>query len=392
MFLACLAFVLACHDDLPTQARPRRPVSFDLGAPDVPVAGCATLQVALTGGNGITVTPVTTPSCGPIIPVLDSTATYDPVTQTIRLPLALANTWTREVATPARIYAWNDSITITSPTGLVNDSSGNYLRLSNPDSTIGTTTGRFGGARLWRFDTLFATLPAPQLLAPGDTSRGRWIEIHVVSGSPTTFTIVLHAAAQNAHPVASTPPAGEPPGMTDDTNLVRNVPGLGPGLVVKNMLEVAFARTATQAQRQAAIDSVLGSVVGGRPIADNGEGFYIVRIPSDNAGAGLIPALEKLRRLPQVDLAVSIRLGVSPQGLKAHDGVGWQESAYSFVRGDTAGATWALKAINAPLAWGCATGDGAAGAIAIVDKYFVDATAQELNPTYAELHDKWGPG
>ena len=113
--------------------------------------------------------------------------------------------------------------------------------------------------------------------------------------------------------------------MTDDTNLVRNVPGLGPGLVVKNMLEVAFARTATQAQRQAAIDSVLGSVVGGRPIADNGDGFYIVRIPSDNAGAGLIPALEKLRRLPQVDLAVSIRLGVSPQGLKAHDGAGWQE-------------------------------------------------------------------
>jgi hypothetical protein len=267
------------------------------------------------------------PSCGPIVPVLDSTATYDPATQTIRLPIALANTWAREVETPARACAWNDSITITSPGGLVNDTSGNHLRLSNADSTIGATASRLVGARLRRFDKLLAPRARPAG-ARGRRHAGpatwglRWIEIHVVSGSPTAFTVVPHAAAENAHPISMAAPEGEPAGMYDDTNLIADVAGLGPGKVVKNIIDMVFVATATQAERQAAVDSINGVAVGGVQVAHNGDGFYLIRIPADSATA-IGAALQKLRALPQVQLAVPIRLGIRPDRLKPHDGAGW---------------------------------------------------------------------
>lgn len=150
MFIACvlLGFV-ACHDTLPVQPRVSHPAVLDRGAPDVPVQGCATFEVRLTGGNGIVVTSMSTPSCGPIIPVLDSAASYDPATRTIRLPVAISNTWTREVVAPARVYAWNDSITITAPSGLTDDAAGTHLRLANPDSIIDAGESSFADGRLW---------------------------------------------------------------------------------------------------------------------------------------------------------------------------------------------------------------------------------------------------
>ena len=100
LILACVvSSIVACHDQDVTgpSGAPIPPPSFSQGSPNVPVHGCAKWKVTLTGGSGITVTSVVIPSCGPLLPLLDAPATYDPVTKIISLTIADTNKWTREV-------------------------------------------------------------------------------------------------------------------------------------------------------------------------------------------------------------------------------------------------------------------------------------------------------
>lgn len=383
IILMCSAVaVIACRDiERPVQATSPSapPVSFSLGAPDVPVQGCAKWKITLTGGTGITTSVVSTPSCGPIPPVLSSAATYDPVTKIISLPMALKNAWTREVVAPARIYAWNDSIAITTPTGLTNGTAGTYVRLVQMDSTIASGAANLANARLWKYDTLLAAHATPQILNPTATSRSRPVTMQVVSGSPTVFTVLLRVQAQNNNVVSALPPAGRPAGLYDDTNVVVNNANLGAGRVVKNTIGVLFKRSATQAQRQAAVDSVQGIIVGGYPAFNNADGVYLVRVPIDGTGTLLAAAISKLQTLSQVDFADIVDINATYNGRKPGDGSGWESNQYSYKTSDVSGSTWPLKMINAPLAWGCDTGSTTASKIAVVDEYFF--SSDDINYT-----------
>ena len=390
LMLACVtAAVVSCHDQLPSGPKvlDPPPIEFSQGSPDVPVQGCAKWTVTLTGGSGITTAVASHPSCGPIVPALTSAATYDPVTKTISLPIAISNTWTREVVSPARVYAWNDSLVITTPTGLTNGTSGTYIRLTAMDSTIGSSAATFKNARLWRYDAILAPAGQPQTLLPSGGSTTRAIQMQVVSGSPMVFTVVLRVQAQNAHPVAMIPLLGKPPGTFADTNLILDAANFGPAKVVKNMVDLMFVRTATQAQRQAAIDSVLGVVVGGLKITSNGDGFYLVRLPT-STGAGLAAALIKLRSLTQVRVAEPIQFSGGNLGRIPKDGAGWQNGNYSYSALDRSGSTWALKAIRAPLAWGCDTGSSTNTKISFADDEFYSLPA-EISAWYATGVDLW---
>lgn len=377
MLLAICSTVaaLACRDQLPTQAQlPNVPrPSFSFGAPDIPVQGCAKWKVTLTGGSGITTTVVSTPSCGPIPPFLTAAATYDPVTKIISLPIALKNSWTREVVAPARVYAWNDSIAITAPAGLTNGTSGTYVRLVQMDSTIASGAANLANARLWKYDTLLAAHATPQILNPGVTGRSRNLTMQIVSGAPTVFTVLLRVQAQNAYPVSLVPPDSQPAALYADTNVVINNSYLG-GKAVKNTILVLFKVTATQAQRQAAIDSVKGVVVGGDQFLPNQDGYYLVRIANDASGSVMSAAITKLQTLTQVDFAGTVDLSESHEGREPNDGSGWLRAQYSYKSSDGVGDTWALKMINAPLAWGCDTGSVSASKIAVVDNFFFSST------------------
>lgn len=332
---------LACHDQLPTQAQtpgtPRPLVS--LGAPDVPVQGCAKWKVTLTGGSGISTAIVTTPTCGPIPPFLTAAATYDPVTKIISLPIALKNTWTREVVAPARVYAWNDSISITTPTGLTNGPGGTYVRLVQMDSTIAVGAANLANARLWKYDTLLAAHATPQILSPGVTGRTRNVTLQIVSGAPTVFTVLLRAQAQNAYPVSLIPPDSQPVGLYDDTNVVVNNAYLGVK-AVKNTILILFTATSTQAQRQAAIDSVKGIVVGGDQFLPNLDGNYLVRIQNDISGSAMATAITKLQALSQVDFVGTLDLMEGDRGRKPSDGSGWLKAQYSYKTSD---AYWPIS-------------------------------------------------
>lgn len=70
----------------------------------------------------------------------------------------------------------------------------------------------------------------------------------------------------------------------------------------RNILVVHFRRTATQAERQAALDLVSGTVVGGHS-GRTGNGFYIVRVADPGDGSRLVEASDQLDALPQVTSA-----------------------------------------------------------------------------------------
>jgi hypothetical protein len=70
----------------------------------------------------------------------------------------------------------------------------------------------------------------------------------------------------------------------------------------KSVVLVLFRASASQTQRQSAIDRVGGSVVGGiRGIEP--DGFYIVYIPQGGTSVALGKTIARLKKLPQVELA-----------------------------------------------------------------------------------------
>ena len=367
-FLACVvSAAVACNDrQLTGPAGPRvSPPALSQGSPDAPVQGCATWKVTLSGGSGITVTSVSKPSCGPIIPLLDSAATYNPATKTVSLPIADSNSWALRVTTPARGYAWNDSIIIATPGGLKNGTTGTYLRLVGMDSTIGANSASFKNARLWKYDTLLAAHGQTQVLGPAQKSRRRSIQIQVVTGTPTVFTVLVRVQAQNLYPVPITPPDSEPAWLSDDS--ARYHTGrFSNGFFSKYAVAVQFQPGVSQQSMQAAIDSVRGRVIGGYPL----QKLYIVQVPNptDTSGTVIQGVTTKLKSFPQVLSAIPfMAAGAGSSYLRPGDGASaWGKGAWGLNRDSTRGQTWALNVLNAPMAWGCDTGS-AKTPMAVVD-------------------------
>ncbi len=69
-----------------------------------------------------------------------------------------------------------------------------------------------------------------------------------------------------------------------------------------DVIVVTFKASATQVDRQAAIDAINGAVVGGQPMPP-GEGFYYVRLDARRRLEPLTNAVTKLWSLPQVAAA-----------------------------------------------------------------------------------------
>jgi hypothetical protein len=89
-----------------------------------------------------------------------------------------------------------------------------------------------------------------------------------------------------------------PAWIYDDSSIVR-VPDRRPDPFVKDLIAVLFAPSASQAQRQAAIDAVDGTVVGGARL--NGvDGLYLVSLPRDTTHSRLFQAMVTLKAMPGV--------------------------------------------------------------------------------------------
>lgn len=151
--------------------------------------GCATFEVRVTGRDRIEVAPTSRAACGPVHPVLAGTPTFDVVSRTVRLPVALENRGPAMLGVPAGVLGWEDSLVVVTAPGLAgNRYTGQYLSLANPDSTLPQ-----GG--LWRYDDRLSPAGQIQILQPGQQTGVRWIELSAHPGVET-FRVTLHAHAR----------------------------------------------------------------------------------------------------------------------------------------------------------------------------------------------------
>jgi hypothetical protein len=143
---------------------------------------------------------------------------------------------------------------------------------------------------------------------------------------------------------------------------------------VKNILVIQFQQGTTQAEREAAVDSVAGSVIGGQRY-DAGEGLYYLSVPDTTRGGALVAGATLLETLPQVGFA-SYDFAVDPGYLTPDDGPDW--NAWHLNRDTLTGSNWGLEAIFAPMAWGCETGNSSTR-VAVVDGFGLLAPPADLS-------------
>jgi hypothetical protein len=110
-------------------------------------------------------------------------------------------------------------------------------------------------------------------------------------------------AESNERPlVPAVPPDSLPPDLTDSTKWVTGGSYYS-GTILRDILIVRFRQGTSQAERQAAVDLVNGTVVGGRRFS-KADGLYLVRVPTDGTIEPLFEAIAALEALPQVSTAM----------------------------------------------------------------------------------------
>lgn len=144
-------------------------------------------------------------------------------------------------------------------------------------------------------------------------------------------------------------------------NTVLSHPRLS-GPYPRSLVLVGFQPGATREERQSAINTISGRVIGGL-----GQD-YVVVIPDSGTADPLWRAVDRIEGLPQVHHASPdiFTQGVGGAYLRPHDGPGWERTNWALVMDSAAGMNWAPEAVAAPFGWGCETGDTAA-TIAVVD-------------------------
>ena len=213
-----------------------------------------------------------------------------------------------------------DSTLIVSPPG---DTATHFFRnifaVKFDDSTSGTTVQAF-------FQTFGATI-----IAGGPAAR----EYYVRTGDPgPTWQAFdqLHAAMHTsvgvryAASVSFRGPIGvdasRAPGLAGEAVVPARPPDSIPSWLLadssiggdgyaKRLVEVLFLATASQAQRQAALRAIRGTVVGGLPLS-GGDGYYLVQVPANGIGDQVEEAIRCLMLLPVVQHAARQWRGTAP--------------------------------------------------------------------------------
>jgi hypothetical protein len=133
--------------------------------------------------------------------------------------------------------------------------------------------------------------------------------------------------------VPATAPNSRPSSFSEDSSLTTSE-----AVAVKRVLAVEFVAGATVAEKQAAIDSVRGSVIGGAPwITAPDQGTYFVLVPNATTVSSLEAAIAVLERQAKVRSA-HLLLKVVPQGRRPDAALMWKRADWpSILIGATAG-------------------------------------------------------
>jgi hypothetical protein len=270
------------------------------------VRGCESFRVEVDEAKAVRASIVPGSYCGPIVPVLAEPATFDSASRTLRLDVAIANTWTREVTAPMELYAWNDSINIAGSQAPAGGAARRAARLEpstnagwNDDATIHSGE-RWSFELMWNRDGQYSVLP------PGMRTPSRELRIRLPAGV-SAFTIRLRVQTRNRRSVPAAVAEHPPSWIYADSAHIKNADGMVP--VVRNVLDVAFAYGASRESMQAVIDSVQGRIIGGW----GSLGAHVIVVKTDGSLEDLKRLEKKLKSMPQVSFAdIEMLIPVSP--------------------------------------------------------------------------------
>ncbi len=205
------------------------------------------------------------------------------------------------------------------------------------------------------------------MVAPQDTSAERTWRFLMPPGLHSMhFALGVSAAIPAEANVTLAPPDTTPAWVYADSNTSGPTTYVG-ARHTRQIVIVEFKPGVTLADRQLAVALVGGSVVGGEVAGS--EGYYVVRISDpDGSGKALLAAVLRLQRLAQVRVAL-VRSYLEPRYLKPVDGAAWRQWKANPDGVDTTQETWAAEMVDAPMAWGCSTGDVNAR-IGVIDQGF----------------------
>jgi subtilisin family serine protease len=244
----------------------------------------------------------------------------------------------------------------------------------NPDGTRNFTAPN---QPYFQYDTI---------LAPTDSSRSKlWLWKVPRTVNTFSFTLLVEADLPSEAAVPGSPPDSVPAWVYAAANTIDGRPFIT-GQVSKDVVVVKFKPFTSQPRRRAAIDSIAGTIIGGRRQV-TGDGFYYVHVAGDGTAGPVIQAARKLRTLAQVSYAgaefTDTRFLLS--NVLPLDGPLFSRWRVRPLQADS--ANWGPEAVAAPLAWGCSRGDTAA-AIAVVDYDFHSAGDLVANqhPTLGSPH------
>ncbi len=289
--VAALAF--ACTSPTAPLARPSQSAQDTavVAAPPEQKQGCSVVAVSL-GPSGARTTTTPNSTCGPAQPALVGGATFDPGTRVLTLPVAIHDGGRLRLHGPLTVTVSTSDVTVSAgrSTGsfqFVNFDSGSaaYGKWRISLSQSGQTTKAASGAESGAF------------VAPGAQSPTRALSVRVPTGV-TAFDLKLRGVGQYVYTIPLRPPPQTARSVLaaerDSANMVHG------RMFMRDKLLVRFNADATLDDRQAAIDAVDGTVVGG------GLGDYYVRIPasaSDTSGTAVVHAIHVLSKMTGVHRA-----------------------------------------------------------------------------------------
>ncbi|HEX6516115.1 MAG TPA: S8 family serine peptidase [Nocardioidaceae bacterium] len=370
LILACLALgVAACHDDVlaPNRNAPTG-VAAQVASGPVAVARYTCVLSAASAeihcGTAAPSTPGVSPSV--ILPPSSPYAQFYPYNM---VKDTVAHTWTFSAVVKNLLGQPMGTLDGTTVLGTkVAITEGPIVTGGTGTVTVANAsgTGTFTGPDQPYF--FYNEITAPQAF----TAEKQWRFNVPNTVTAISISVVISTDFPAEQSVTPSAPATKPAWFADDSSWVND--GAPPDGFLKGIVTVLFKDGTSLADRQLAVAAVGGTVIGGTPMPD-GEGYYYVLVPDDGSGTQLRQAVQKLQSLPQTRVA-ALQLRTQPAHLIPDDSANWRSWQLDPDSTHT-GQNWALVAINAPMAWGCSTGDPATP-VGIVDLGF-DSTEVASN-------------
>ncbi len=350
MLLLC-GLAIACSPPTePATGRPAAPPpALVVSAP----AACGQVQFTVSGTSTAAVT-FPSAGCGAgLIVVAGGTATWNSTTRILTVPIRVKNTSGQAVEQPISVQLPDTGRVATAPAGQPRTT---IVPQSPADSLYSD------GSAVW-------LVGGSTSLVAGDSTTARSLTIKLLS--PVSAG-ELHLKLRTNEIIVGFPatvPTVTPNWFFRDTSLTAD------RSKVKRVLVVAFVAGTSTAMRQAALDTVQGTVVGGSPLGGIGppdEGHYFIRVP----WATTYQLLDSARRLLETKTVVKyagpyMRFGLD--GRRPNDqGTGsptWKAADWSFSPDSSGGGNFSLEELALPLAWGCETG-AAVTTVGVIEQNF----------------------